>query len=342
MRTRLLIISDTHGSTPFSSAKGFSLPKADVLIHCGDLTTKSELYEYEATFNMLREIDANLKLVIPGNHDGVLDTKYWDDLCEAKRRWASPFTLATWLQRPHDAHTIVQKARHDGIHVLIGQGTYHFILANGAKFTVYASPWTPAYGFWGFQYADVEDSSTDTIGRSSSDCTDNNRLRHSFSDLQPGTDLAMTHGPPYGILDTTHQQDRVGCRMLRECVQRARPRVHCFGHIHEAAGYAVATWDVQDEKKTGNVNDEIVENVSQPGKGLLRQLSLCEQDATHIDLEEGRQTLFINAAVMDTRLRPDQSPWILDMDLPFPDEEHKRKANETGQLLAAVRAGESP
>ena len=48
---------------------GFKLPKADVAIHCGDLTDGSLLEEFRGAIRLLRDIDAPLKLVIAGNHD---------------------------------------------------------------------------------------------------------------------------------------------------------------------------------------------------------------------------------------------------------------------------------
>lgn len=50
------------------------------------------------------------------------------------------------------------------------------------------------------------------------------------------TDLLITHGPPFGILDETARGPRVGCEELTQAVERIRPRVHVFGHIHEAYG----------------------------------------------------------------------------------------------------------
>jgi Icc-related predicted phosphoesterase len=50
------------------------------------------------------------------------------------------------------------------------------------------------------------------------------------------TDVLLTHGPPMGILDRTSRGERVGCEALREAVARVRPRLHVFGHIHEAYG----------------------------------------------------------------------------------------------------------
>ncbi|KAK5636723.1 hypothetical protein RRF57_012435 [Xylaria bambusicola] len=48
--------------------------KADVIIHCGDLTDQSRLYEYCNTLRLLKELNAPLTLVIAGNHDFTLDT----------------------------------------------------------------------------------------------------------------------------------------------------------------------------------------------------------------------------------------------------------------------------
>lgn len=51
-------------------------------------------------------------------------------------------------------------------------------------------------------------------------------------------DVLVTHGPPMGILDHTFTGEAVGCEELRLAVARVRPRIHVFGHIHEAYGTA--------------------------------------------------------------------------------------------------------
>ena len=52
------------------------------------------------------------------------------------------------------------------------------------------------------------------------------------------TDVLITHGPPHGLLDKTEMTEvSVGCEDLRRHVlQRVKPMVHIFGHIHSAAG----------------------------------------------------------------------------------------------------------
>lgn len=56
-------------------------------------------------------------------------------------------------------------------------------------------------------------------------------------DLIPqNTDILITHGPPYGILDKTIRGEHVGCEELTKAVEMIQPKVHVFGHIHEDYG----------------------------------------------------------------------------------------------------------
>ena len=57
-------------------------------------------------------------------------------------------------------------------------------------------------------------------------------------DLIPtNTDILITHGPPMGVLDrTVHGNMQVGCQNLMDTIQKIQPKVHIFGHIHEAYG----------------------------------------------------------------------------------------------------------
>lgn len=50
------------------------------------------------------------------------------------------------------------------------------------------------------------------------------------------TDILVTHGPPHGILDRADDGKLVGCEELIKVVERIRPKIHVFGHIHEAHG----------------------------------------------------------------------------------------------------------
>ncbi|KAI3393776.1 hypothetical protein diail_3735 [Diaporthe ilicicola] len=317
IKTRLLILSDTHGKGLFDpqtqpdEAQEYAfrqpLPSADVAIHCGDLTLGSHIKEYQVTFDVMRSIDAPLKLVIPGNHDCSMDVSFWNKDC-SRRGYLTEETKKRLLRQPHKTYEELERARQDGIHVLTDEGTYRFVLANGARLTVYASAWTPEYGRWGFQYG---------------------AEGHDFA-IEEGTDVAMTHGPPHRMLDRTRVHDDAGCRLLWAAVGRARPRVHCFGHIHEAYGAVLQSWE-------GDGGRLSLEQTKGGGGGTIAPVSLCPEDEGSVPFEAGRNTLFVNAAVMTVAYKPHQSPWLVDLELPSPDDDHRAKAEETKEVLSRPR-----
>lgn len=54
--------------------------------------------------------------------------------------------------------------------------------------------------------------------------------------IPENTDILITHGPPYGMLDTTLKGQQVGCERLAERIDFLQPKMSIFGHIHEARG----------------------------------------------------------------------------------------------------------
>ncbi|KAK2597301.1 hypothetical protein QQS21_006075 [Conoideocrella luteorostrata] len=155
IKPNILIISDTHGKTPLHPSSlsllptdddaflaadltravtGYRhpLPPADVVVHCGDLTRRSTLREYQDTFSMLRSLRAPLKLVITGNHDHTLDSTY--DFDSPQEYEVDEDVQAVWK--------VIRDVRQDGVQYL-SEGTHDFTLANGAALRVYASQNNP-------------------------------------------------------------------------------------------------------------------------------------------------------------------------------------------------------
>jgi Icc-related predicted phosphoesterase len=65
-----------------------------------------------------------------------------------------------------------------------------------------------------------------------------------YWDLIPeGLDVLITHYPPYGIFDQYEDGVHIGCEDLAEAVQRAKPKVHIFGHVHYSGGKSVRIGD---------------------------------------------------------------------------------------------------
>lgn len=55
--------------------------------------------------------------------------------------------------------------------------------------------------------------------------------------IPDGIDVLITHGPPSGILDQPFgTRPSVGCWDLAQAVERVKPRLHVFGHIHGGYG----------------------------------------------------------------------------------------------------------
>ncbi len=90
------------------------------------------------------------------------------------------------------------------------------VVIEGLKF--YGSPWQPQFQNLAFNLP---------RGR---------LLRDKWAKIPDDTDVLITHTPPWGVLDSTLGGLIVGCEELAEALRRVRPRLHLFGHIHEAYG----------------------------------------------------------------------------------------------------------
>lgn len=63
-----------------------------------------------------------------------------------------------------------------------------------------------------------------------------NEIKKHWDLIPSDTDILITHGPPFGILDLCAHGERVGCEELLKKVFEVKPKVHAFGHIHEDYG----------------------------------------------------------------------------------------------------------
>ncbi len=64
-------------------------------------------------------------------------------------------------------------------------------------------------------------------------------IRRHWQRIAAGTDVLLTHTPPFGILDQLVSEKSNGDKDLLETVRNLRPSIHVFGHIHEAYGSMV-------------------------------------------------------------------------------------------------------
>ncbi|KAI0133554.1 Metallo-dependent phosphatase-like protein [Xylariales sp. AK1849] len=141
IKTRFFIVSDTHGEV-FDVKEE---QRADVVIHCGDLTEESKIDEFRTTINLLRQLPAPLKLVISGNHDLTLDEPTFKQRILEATQPIEPDLVEKDFGGFGEARRLFDEAKDAGI-VFLDEGNYEFPLKNGALLRVYASPFTPSEG----------------------------------------------------------------------------------------------------------------------------------------------------------------------------------------------------
>ncbi|MCT4664447.1 MAG: metallophosphatase domain-containing protein [Flavobacteriales bacterium] len=178
---KIVFISDTHGKH-----HEVRLPKGDLLIHTGDISSLGEEEEVLDFIDWFSEQPFKYKIFIAGNHDGYFER--------------------------NDQNFIKNKIPFNVIY-LNDSGTE----IEGIK--IWGSPITPAFFNW---YFNRERGL---------------KIQHHWDLIPNDVDILLTHGPPYSILDMTHDKRHVGCEnLLDTIVQRVKPRIHAFGHIHESCG----------------------------------------------------------------------------------------------------------
>ena len=62
------------------------------------------------------------------------------------------------------------------------------------------------------------------------------QIRAHWNKIPENTDIIMTHGPVYGVLDLTKEETHTGCVDLLHTLETIKPKVHLCGHIHEGYG----------------------------------------------------------------------------------------------------------
>ncbi|KAJ7512427.1 Metallo-dependent phosphatase-like protein [Mycena galericulata] len=261
--TRFVLLSDTHAAT-------FPVPDGDVLLHSGDLTRRGTLRELRRTMEWLYGLPHPVKMlavvppimhIVAGNRDFSLHREWYDVNWEHTARhdqeavWEPPEPILDLLTGPRAVAANVVYL-HDEQYIFSAR-------PGGREWSVYGSPQSPNFGarVRAFGY----------------DAADSEAVLSQF----PKTDILLTHGPPHDVLDLTTKTARAGCPALAARLRVLRPRLHVFGHIHEARGAYVHLWDSVDALGAQNT-------------------SQTATDAAELEEEQvigdGAQTVFVNAA----------------------------------------------
>ena len=187
----------------------------------------------------------------------------------------------------------------------LDEGVHTFALSNGAKLTVYASPYQPEFCRWAFAYPRSEDRYNLPPPGSNAAPPKNPVPDH-------GIDIMLTHGPPKGILDLVGGGEEVGCAHLLRAADRARPQLYAFGHIHEGWGATRGTWGTSPG---GGVITK--ESIKPDPEDMLENRGAFYDMSSESDRpwKRGAETLFVNASICTLSYEPKNAPWVVDLDL---------------------------
>ncbi len=238
-------ISDLHGELP-------ELEGGDLLIIAGDITGSDRVIQWKNFYDWFKEQKYTKKVYIAGNHDGFLRSgctqktsqeilgDEWEDegfeyLCDS----GCEFEYEEEIEEDHKF-----------------RGPISYKVKKKVK--IWGSPWTPEFCNWYFMKPRSE-------------------LKEVWDQVPDNIDILITHGPAWGILDKPYagsarcKLDHLGCTYLRECLNRVKPKLHVFGHIH--GGYGQQILKYEDGKQTICVNAAIMdENYNATNKPIRIEL----------------------------------------------------------------------
>jgi predicted phosphodiesterase len=208
----VVAISDSHS---MHSALQSDWPPADLFIHTGDLTQYGTKEELQSAITWLASLPFKHKVVIAGNHDIGLDKSCTYRSALARRVG----TYAT----PEETDALIQSMSQHNIIYLSPEKPSVEIIVQERCVKIYGLPYSPlSMGPSAFMRHRTEDTWAD-VGE------------HYY-------DILLSHSPPRGYLDQTPNGDHLGCNHFLAAIERLKPAVAVFGHIHEARGSEMITW----------------------------------------------------------------------------------------------------
>jgi len=262
-KQRIVCVSDTHGRH-----RGISLPRGDILIHCGDFTDTGQAKQVKDFTKWLLEAKTQLGfshvVVIAGNHDITFHEQYYLERGGANfhkhtnkenpmetKRILTTLTLESIENEKEEVmpmNDVINEAvfisgggeigqngiiyLEDGL-VELRQTRQQAMMGPASQHvtTIYGSPYQPEFCDWAFNLDRGEPCKLkwDEIPS----CTDPSSCNN-----ERVVDVLLTHGPPLGRGDILHPSgNRSGCVDLLTRVQNhVKPLFHAFGHIHEGSG----------------------------------------------------------------------------------------------------------
>lgn len=196
---KIVAISDTHMVHDDHGAHVPNIPDGDILIHSGDATFRGRPHEIYRFSKWFHSLPHKHKIFVAGNHDLMFE----DDPSRAVSiLYGDP---QYWSEPiPNNKRCIYLQDNE--------------VTIEGLR--IYGAPWSPRFFDWAFN-----------LDRGPA-------IKAKWDLIPEGIDILVTHGPPLGQGDLSTRLERLGCTDLMDAVNRVKPKIHIFGHIH--SGYGIS------------------------------------------------------------------------------------------------------
>lgn len=201
-------INITHISDTHNRHRYLKLIGGDILICSGDISSVGYKHEIKSFLSWFSKQPYIYKIFISGNHD----------LCFDPNRQGIDNSI--WINKLFDKYEINKDKQ---IYYLNNSSLQLFGCLN-----IWGSPITPDFNpkRWAFNKTRGEN------------------IQKTWDLIPENLDILITHGPPRGKCDMNREGEYVGCENLRDEILLKRPRIHCFGHIHESYGQTYDSFNV--------------------------------------------------------------------------------------------------
>jgi hypothetical protein len=145
----------------------------------------------------------------------------------------------TWLKRQPVKRAAVTWGNHDFITTEVDEHVHLdetvVIAIHGIPVSIWFSPWSKEFHGWAWM-------------------KDETHLAQRYDRIPFGTDIIVSHSPPYGYGDFVKgdqgkRDPHQGSKALLAAIDRVRPSIVICGHIHEGVGKSVHTVQSADSTK---------------------------------------------------------------------------------------------
>jgi Icc-related predicted phosphoesterase len=182
-----------------------NIEPCDILISAGDYSFTGEKHMVEDFHKWLNKQPTKHIISVQGNHECFID--------KMPQPVRGRISSLTFSEAKELAQSVCPRVH------FIGDG--ETVVIDGIK--IHGSACTPWFHSWAWNRLSWE-------------------LKEEWAKIPDDTDILITHGPAYGILDTvnfadgTPKSEHLGCQHLMDRIREIKPDLHIFGHIHSSHG----------------------------------------------------------------------------------------------------------